>query len=710
MTSPVTTPSGRRHRLTPVLVAMGLIIVPLGLVAALTSALGKPTDDLGRASAAIVNLDQPVTLDGQYLPLGRQMAAELVAGGGRDQSTYDWIITTAADAQQGLDDGSYVARVTIGYDFSAAATSFSGQPDQARRATVQVTTSSQAGAFVEPVAQAVVEAAARSLAGQLVSTYLDNIYVGFTTMHDQLGQAVDAAGALVEGADQAAAGANALHLGLVQAAAGAHSLADGVGQYVSAASDLAWASDLVAQGAGQLADGTAQLADGAAQLDAGLGQLSAGLDQLSAALDFLHQIAAPVIAGADAVAAWTAQMQDPAVQQAYIQALYQDCLAAGVAPPACALARDLVQAVLADPQAAAVIDYLLNLVEDTADQVSSLAHQVDDLASGADQAATAAHQLKDGADALAQGTTQAAAAASELASGGQLLSQGASQAAAGAAQLAAAGGPLSTGAWQVSSGLDELSAGSAQLADGARQLDAGVGELVSGLGQAAEQVPSYSAQQRQDLENVLSNPITTQTDLFPAAGVMALYAVVGLWLGTLAIFFFLPPAPPDAFGSRRTAVASSLRALAPAAGLAGLQGLLVGVTVAVIAQAGPLRSLAAVAGALFTALAFVALHQGLFSLVGRSWTTLLAVVAAFLSILPGITAPLPTVLSTLAGALPLRPGSNLLHSALGGPQGLGGSIAGLILWAVLGMVVAFLALARRRSLSNQQIWAALPRP
>jgi putative membrane protein len=700
--------------LTPVLVALGLIIVPLGLVAALTSALGKPTADLGRAQAAIVNLDQPVTVAGQYLPLGRQMAAELVAGGGRDQSTYDWVVTDAEDAQAGLDSGSYVARVTIGADFSAAATSFSGAPDQARRATVQVTTSPRAGAFTEPVAQAVVEAAARSLAGQLVSTYLDNIYIGFTTMHDQMSQAVDAAGALVDGAGQAAAGANALQLGLVQAATGARSLADGVGQYVSGAAELARATSQVSQGADQLADGSAQLADatgqlatGAAQLDTGLGQLSAGLDQLSAALDFLRQAAAPVIAGADAAAAWAEQMKDPAAQQAYVQALYQDCLAAGVAQPACGLARDLALAAIANPQTAAVINFLLSTVESTANQISTVAHQADSLASGADQAAAAAHQLKTGAAALAQGTAQAATGASQLADGGQRLSQGARQAADGAAQLAVSGSPLSAGAWQVSSGLDQLVAGGSQLADGVNQLDAGVDELVTGLGSAVAQVPTYTADQRQGLENALSNPIETKTDLFPSAGVMASYAVVGLWLGALAVFFFLPPVPPDLFGSRRTAVASALRALAPAAGLAGFQGLLVGATVAAIGHASPLRALATVACGLLISVAFVTLHQGLFALIGRDWTTLLAVLVAFVSVLPAITTPLPGALLSLAQTLPLAPGGQLLHAASGSPHSLGGPIAGLAIWAGAGFVVAILALQRRRHLSFQQVWAGL---
>ena len=37
-------------------------------------------DRLGRVQAAIVNDDQPVTLNGQTVPLGRQLTAGLVEG------------------------------------------------------------------------------------------------------------------------------------------------------------------------------------------------------------------------------------------------------------------------------------------------------------------------------------------------------------------------------------------------------------------------------------------------------------------------------------------------------------------------------------------------------------------------------------------------------------------------------------------------------
>ncbi len=60
---------------------VGLALVPLVIGGLLTWALWNPTQRLDRITAAVVNLDEPVTIDGQMVPLGRQLA-----GGPGDRS------------------------------------------------------------------------------------------------------------------------------------------------------------------------------------------------------------------------------------------------------------------------------------------------------------------------------------------------------------------------------------------------------------------------------------------------------------------------------------------------------------------------------------------------------------------------------------------------------------------------------------------------
>ena len=59
---------------------LGLVLVPLLIAAGFLWATWDSTDRLDRVQAAVVNLDEPVELDGQTVPLGRQLAGGLVAG------------------------------------------------------------------------------------------------------------------------------------------------------------------------------------------------------------------------------------------------------------------------------------------------------------------------------------------------------------------------------------------------------------------------------------------------------------------------------------------------------------------------------------------------------------------------------------------------------------------------------------------------------
>ncbi|EOD60582.1 YhgE/Pip domain-containing protein, partial [Amycolatopsis vancoresmycina] len=189
----------------------GLIAVPLLVMGLLTWAFWAPDTNHGTAKAAVVNNDQPVQVGGRTIPLGRQLAGNLTHSG---DSAYDWVLTDAGDAAAGLADGSYAATVTIPEDFSARATSSAtGKPLEARQAQVQVRTSDAAGVGDPGLADHLAQATQRTLNQQVVETYLDNIYVGFTTLHQKVGQAADGAAQLADGTRQLADAAGQLSTG-----------------------------------------------------------------------------------------------------------------------------------------------------------------------------------------------------------------------------------------------------------------------------------------------------------------------------------------------------------------------------------------------------------------------------------------------------------------------------------------------------------------
>lgn len=398
------------------LALLGLLLVPLLIGGLLSWALAAPTMHLDRVTAAIVNNDQPVTVNDKTVPLGRQFAAGLIAGGqsgsgpGTGQN-FDWVLTNDAEAAGGLSSGRYAAVVTIPAAFSATAMSIGGPASAAAQAALQVQTTPTT-AFLDPaLTRAITQTAAASLNQQLIAQYLDNVYAGFNTLNQQIGQASDGAASLESGADSVSNGAQSLAGGATQLGAGAASLDSG---------------------AAELSSGLAQLDSAAQPLPSETEQLAAGAAQVAAATDGLKAATADATTQFAAVVAQLCALTRPQPP---------DPLAPGPLAP-----EPPVPGALCDRATAALARL-----------------------QGADQAAG---QLATGADQLASGTAQLAAGMGPLVSG-------IDSSASGAAQVAAGADSLNSGAASLAAGAQNLAAGAAQVDTGAAQLASGLAQAVT---------------------------------------------------------------------------------------------------------------------------------------------------------------------------------------------------------------------------------------
>ncbi|WP_369370226.1 YhgE/Pip domain-containing protein [Promicromonospora sp. Populi] len=294
--------------------AVAVALLPLMILGLLISALWNPQERLDTVKAAIVNLDEPVEIDGQTVPLGRQLAAGLVSGGESadaeageaaaipaSDASYDWEISDAASAADGLADGTYSAVITIPEGFSAAATSFSGDdPTEAEQATIDVATAPDGRVLDDALAQVVAQTATGVLGSTLTETYVDNVLVGFSTLSEELGTAAD-------GADQLASGATDAGEGAQELADGAHQTSDGIAGVGDGVTSLAGGAGQWASGAGQWATGANQAAAGVSQLADGAGQSAAGAADLASGADDLATGAQGVASGAQGLAAGLAE-------------------------------------------------------------------------------------------------------------------------------------------------------------------------------------------------------------------------------------------------------------------------------------------------------------------------------------------------------------------------------------------------------------------
>ncbi|MFF1572349.1 YhgE/Pip family protein [Leifsonia sp. NPDC058292] len=393
------------------LTVVGILLVPLVIGGLLVWALWNPTERLGDVKAAVVNLDQPVEVDGQTVPLGRQLSAGLLDS---EKDNFSWVLTDQKDAASGLTDGSYVAVVTIPAGFSKAATSPAGDAADATQATIDVQTSA-ASKLVDPsISQAVTSTATSVLNKQLTSTYLENVYVGFNTLHDQI--------------SKAASGASQLSSGASQLAGGTHQLADASGQ-------LATGADQLSAGVSQLSTGTSSLAGGFGTLADKTSEFANGLSQLST------QGVAPLASGAGGVS----QGVTLAAQSA--KAALSECVTAhGETDPACVAIAKTVGIMTTSP-----------------------GQGQPDLVTGAGQLAAGTKTVADSTAQLAAGGQQLAGGISQSASGARQLASGAAQSATGAAQYSAGVRQFADGVPALATGADQTAAGAASLSSGLAQ-------------------------------------------------------------------------------------------------------------------------------------------------------------------------------------------------------------------------------------------------
>ncbi|WGD37469.1 YhgE/Pip family protein [Lysinibacter sp. HNR] len=666
---------------------LGLVLVPLLLGATLVWGLWNPADRLNQMTGAVVNNDEPVTRGDQLTPLGRLLAGELVDGDA-DQN-FRWVITDTKDAEEGLANGSYATVVTIPKNFSAAATSFSGDAASAEQATLDIATSPQSKLVDTALAQTVTATAGRVLGQQLTETYLDNLYVGFNTLGDNLSEAGAGATTLADGASQAADGA-------AQLASGGADLGSGLGTLTSGAQQLSGGVSSLATGARSLSGGAAQLQAGAGSLSSGLNEFAAGLDQTTAQL-------APLPDAMNTLSGITANAAGPQTQALHtelstlanqIAALRDtcttDCDALNAALNATLNQMGVVSG--AATQLLTSVGYTNGYVNGQPGQ-PGLAAQMAPLTSGLGQAAAAAHQLADGAAQLTQG-------AAGLTAGAGSLATGAGQAAAGANGLVAGAASAQSGATQLAEGATDLTAGVSSLSEG-------ITSLGTGLTQATDSLPTTTESERANLTSVVATPISTggsSANFFDATGV-PFFATLALWVGALVSFLLLRATPRRAMTAAQSVFALTSRGLLPGIVIGALQGVLVAgiMQFALALSLGEwfaFAALSAVAG-----VAFSTVNQGLVAVFG-GFGRFISMLITVLALAAGIVSTVPAVYDQILSVLPLLTAIDGMRAISEGTGSLGGAFAGLIGWFIVGCLLTLFAVTRKRSLGV----SAIPKP
>ncbi|MCR2825603.1 YhgE/Pip domain-containing protein [Microbacterium sp. zg.Y909] len=672
----------RSRRPVTWLTLIGVLLLPVLIGGVLVAALYNPTERLDAMNVAVVNDDEPVTIDDQLVPLGRQLTAGLVEGSDDLPSNLTWTISNDEDARDGLADGGYDAIVTIPENFSAAATSTApgSTPEQA---TIVVETAPDSLVVDEAITAQVTQAAAGLLGSQLSQVYLENVFLGFTTLGDQLGTAADGAAELGDGARTIGDGVTSLADGVRALGTGAGAIADGARELSSGAGALAGGATQAADGLDSLAGGATTLADGQRQLAGAIGGIAS---QIPADMPQMPQELTDAIAG---IAANSTAINEQLTASAQRLAELAAACDPTATPELCTQLNDAAQ------RAQQVLPTAATLVGQAGAIGSALEGmgQMPALGAGLTEIAAQANQIADGVAGLAGGAQQAAGGVRELAGGAETLASGASQ--------------LATGADQLTSGATDAATGADALADGVGELAGGADTLSDGLTTATEALPSYTDQEAADLASVVADPVAAEglgTNLFGASAV-PLLVTIALWFGGLASFVALRAVSGRALTSRRPSALLALRSLAPAAAIGALQGLLVaGVVQLAAAYDGGTWSLFALL-CMLAGVAFAAVNQALVAVLGGAGRWVSALVGV-LAVATGVVSTVPGVLASIAGLMPTTPAYQAMLGVLTDAGGVGAGAAGLVIWGVLAFVASTLAVTRRRSTSAKAVLGA----
>jgi putative membrane protein len=364
-----------------------------------------PYGKLDQIPVAVVNEDQPVTVNGQTVDAGRLFTDEL-----RRDPIFDWHFVDRDEAARGVGDTDYYFEISVPSDFSRKLAS--GADNRPERARMLITLDDANGYIVGKMAQTVQSELENKISAAAVSAYFQSVFDDLEQLRDGVGKAADGAAQLRDGAATAEKGSADLSGGIGELKTGADKLAPGAQQVSDGVSTIA---DVVVPAANTIADAlpsfTRTAADASSAADAlagtaaqAAGAVAGGADSVQGEVTALGQ-AHPELAG------------DPAYQEL----VRVTGTAAGYANQVSASATTVKTATATvdghAQQLAKDAPALQQQVRDAAGRISALDAGAKEVASGAAQLDTGLGTAATGANSLHGGIAKLASGATDLASG-----------------------------------------------------------------------------------------------------------------------------------------------------------------------------------------------------------------------------------------------------------------------------------------------------
>jgi putative membrane protein len=186
---------------------VALLLLPLLYGALYLWSFWDPYGRLDRIPVALVNDDKGATADGRRIAAGDEITEGL-----RASAVFDWQEVDAAQAQQGVEDGTYYLSLTMPADFSRRIASSSG--DSPATSALQVRTNDANNYIVGQISRTVFSEVRTAASTKTSRSFLDRIFISFSDIHGRTVKAADGADKLKGGIGKAEQGSKDLADGL----------------------------------------------------------------------------------------------------------------------------------------------------------------------------------------------------------------------------------------------------------------------------------------------------------------------------------------------------------------------------------------------------------------------------------------------------------------------------------------------------------------
>ncbi|MFJ8633516.1 YhgE/Pip family protein [Streptomyces sp. NPDC093568] len=497
---------------------VALLVLPLLYGALYLWSFWDPYGRLDKIPVALVNDDKGAAVEGEKLTAGDDITKGL-----RESDVFDWREVSAAEAEKGVEDGTYYLSLTMPADFSERIASSAGNTPET--GALQVRTNDANNYIVGQISRTVFGEVREAASTKASRSFLDRIFVSFSDIH----------GATVKAAN----GADRLEGGIGKAEKGSKDLADGLKDAKAGSGKLSTGLRKLNKGAGDLEDGSRQVAQGTQTLADKVNGINGKIGP------FLKDNEKTIGDTAQLVAHTSAAIRDNlddlverapgAARKAHtasdvLDTVYRArCEDAVLPDPACA---DLKKARQSAADVATIADDLNTLIADQNGDLKKLDKHLATLQKQSQALADRAPRLSEDLD--------------DAVSRINKLNQGAAKVAAGARKLHTGLGDAKGGAADLDSGVGELKTGAYDLNGGIYKLVDGSGKLSDGLHDGAGRIPDYDKKDRDQRTEVMADPVQLlSSDLHKApnygTGFAPYFIPLSLWVGAMVAYMLIAP-------------------------------------------------------------------------------------------------------------------------------------------------------------------------